>query len=463
MKTLIAHLIENVRASAWTLPATYVAAAITAAFFGLWVDRTYIYEIEGWTEWLRVSSPGTALSILSAIATSVLALAGVSFSSILVTMSLASQQFGPRLLRNFMKDRVGQGAMGIMIGTYLFCLITMRRIDPDAQNIQVPQITTLIALVFALLCLVSFIRFIHHILVEIQAESVVTDAYGNLISTIKATFPDAVELDEYPTATDLQYNENADGWEILAGKHGYLQAVNHDELIDVAADQEAILALHCRPGDFLARQEAVVRVVSGPNIDNFPDSAAKRIRKALFVGPVRTPEADYEYGFRQLVEVALRALSPGINDPFTAMDCLDYIRAGLEEVFVRPLPPRVLRDSEGAVRLLTQGSSYKGLVDSGCDQIRRAAMERCDVSCKLLEILQHVTQVARRADQLVALQEQGNLVHENTLPLMQNAHDRCQISTRYGKLRESVTVALETLQAGGDDVGAEVANIDAQA
>lgn len=442
LKTWISHILEAIRASSWTLPSLYVVLALCAASFGLWVDAHYTYEAEGWTNFVRISSPDTALTILSTVATSVLALAGVSFSSILVTMTLASQQFGPRLLRNFMKDRVGQGTLGVLIATFIYCMYVMRRIDPDADQIQVPQVATVIALFLALVCLGSFIRFIHHILIEIQSESVVLDAYRNLEQTINAVFPAARSESDPQDTPDRKYDVTRSGWGISLRREGYVQAIDVDELVAVAKKAGAIIRINERAGRYITERSSVVNVIEGPSIDNCDDEFIEGVRAAFFIGNLRTPEQDYEYGFRQLVEVALRALSPGINDPFTAMDCLDYIRAGIEETFSRPLPPTIFRDEEGAVRVLKRGTGYPDLLDASLNQIRQAAVDRCDVSCKLLEILAAISRVAKRRDQQLALQKQGQLIVDDTVPRLNNDYDRMQIIARHERLSRLVEDGL---------------------
>ena len=433
MKTFLFHLLEKLKASAWTIPAALSIAAILLSQLSLDLDHHYYSPSDGLLSWIEVSSAEGARSVLSTIATSLLTVAGVSFSSIMVTMTLASQQFGPRLLRNFIKDKFSQIVLGALIATYVYCLFILRGVRTASESPFVPQFSTLTALVLTMICLGLFIRFVHHIITEIQVERVAADAYGLLENSIKAVFPErgAAMAEQWP----IEPGER--GWDITAGKTGYVQAINYETLAEIAQANNATFSVLPKAGDFISQGRSVVRVVDGPLEKEATDSFRSDIRGAFLSGQVRTSEQDFEYGIRQLVELALRALSPGINDPFTAMNCIDYLGAGLQLAFSRPLPHPVRRDEEGNVRLFCRKSSYRDLVETSINQIRQAAVERCDVSCRLLEMLAETAELSNSAEQQDALMEQGLLIKENTLPALTNDHDRESLLDRFDHLTQT--------------------------
>ena len=361
-----------------------------------------------------------------------LTVTGVSFSSIMVTLTLASQQFGPRLLRNFLRDVVNQIVLGVLIGTFIFCLFIMRGIDAFEDDVYVPQLSVLTALGLALLCLAFFIKFIDNIANQIQAEEVVAESHTFMETALDTIFPDADE--------DIERHSSSfrpDGWELIAGKIGYLQAVDLDRLTTFAAEQDAVLHLVTKAGDFVSENTPLLRVSEGPEMDEASDEFIEKAQSLFFVGRVRTPEQDVNYGTRQMVEVALRALSPGINDPFTAINCIDYIGAGLKKAFRSQLPQTVFRDENNVARVFTLGISYTELVHEGMDAIRQAGHMHCNVACRLLEVLAGTARDAKLKEQQDALLHQGDLVLHDSVPTMLNDFDRRKIEHRHKSLKDA--------------------------
>lgn len=427
MRTFLRHFLEKLQASAWTTPVVYSFLAFWLARYTLHLDQQQIGLVLERSGSLPLESPESARALLGTIATSTLSVAGISFSSIMVTMTLASQQFGPRLLRNFLKDTVSQRTLAILLATYVYCLFVLKGFQATEGSIHVPQLSTLVALGLALISLGFFIGFIQHILGNIQAENVVADAFGGLTESIETVFPekDAEQVENNEAASEKE------GPQVTIGKTGYLQAVNVSKLVELANEKDLVLATDCRAGRFITSQQAALKVVKGDSKVLDDEEFVEELRDAFYVGVVRTSEQDYEYGFRQLVEVALRALSPGINDPFTAMDCIDYLGAGLQLAFQRPLPPSVHRDEEGTVRLTTWRTRYQRLVSTALDQIRQAARDKCDVSCRLLEMLEETAPLARTQEQQEALAHQAQLIVKNAVPEMFNQYDCTSIKERY--------------------------------
>jgi len=427
VKTLLLHVAEKLRASAWTIPTALAIAAFLLAQGLLHLDHFFTDETHYWIGWIEISSPEGARTLLATIATSMLAIAGVSFSSIMVTMALASQQFGPRLLRNFIKDKFSQTVLGMHLATFLYCLFILRGVRTTGNFPFVPQLSTLAALILGILCLGLFIRFVHHIITEIQVECVAADAYQSLKKSLDSLFPEVgAEEQEYRVE-----NNDPGGWQIIAGKTGYVQAINLKKLVEIASKYDAVLVTETKAGNFVSDGKAIIRVVDGPTPDEAEASMIDDLQRAFLTGSVRNAEQDVEYGMRQLVEVAVRALSPGINDPFTAMNCIDYLGAGLQLAFARPLPPSIYRDNKGNIRLFSWTNSHRDLVETALNQIRQASRDRCDVSCRLLEMLTETARVSEREDQQLALMEQAQLINLNTLPTLFNDHDCDAIRSRF--------------------------------
>ena len=358
MKTFLKHAFEKFQASSWTTPVIYLVLVVALARYTLWLDSQGIRSWLVQSPYFQISSADSARALLGTIGTSMLSLAGISFSSIMVSVTLASQQFGPRLLRNFLKDQTSQRTLAILLATFVYCLYIQREIKDIDGSLHVPQFSLLISLVLAIVCLGFFIAFVQRILTEIQAEHVVENAYVQLKESLEVVFPQ----DEEEQIDTVPESEIERGWEIGSNKLGYVQAVNVDKLVELAEEYDLKVITTIRAGHFVTPARPVLEVLQGCSKDDAKPEMIESLQDSIYVGPVRTPEQDYEYGFRQLVEVACRALSPGINDPFTAMDCLEYLGAGLQLAFSRPLPGSVHRGADGEVRLITWKSDHGRLV-----------------------------------------------------------------------------------------------------
>lgn len=429
MRTWLRHSAEQIRASAWTLPAACVIVAVGLSQLTLYMDTEFGESMFDSTAYLKIWTVASAQSLLSTIASSTLSLAGVAFSSIMVTMTLATQQFGPRLLRNFMKDRSSQLCLGVLMGTFVYCLFIIRGPRSEQDGDFVPQLSTIVAMALAIASLFFFIHFIQHVLSTIQEERVLADAYSGLEKTIHNIFPSDVDAGEQERVPEPS---EGTGWAVEAGKSGYIQAIDYEALTKIARQYDVVLWAVCRAGWFITARRTAVRVIQGGEDSLDTDkSFIQSIQKCIYVGSSRTPEQDFEYGIRQLVEVCLRALSPGVNDPFTAVDCIDYLGAALESVFARPLPGSILRDGDGNIRVVKSVTEYSGLVCAAVDQVRQASRMDCAVSCQLLDMLQNVAKTAQLQEQQQVLLNQASLINHDTVPAMYNDHDREAITSRY--------------------------------
>ncbi|MGJ8678545.1 MAG: DUF2254 domain-containing protein [Akkermansiaceae bacterium] len=433
MITFIKHLEEKLRGSFWTIPSLLGLVAILLSFGSLWIDQRFGGVFFAELSWLKLASPEGARALLGTIATSMLAITGVAFSSIMVTLTLASQQFGPRLLRNFMRDNISQTLLGTLIATFIYCILVMRATSSNDGAQYAPQFSVLIALILSIVCLGTFIKFIHHIATNIQAENVVADSYAILRETVTNIFP---EPDD-ESKLERGECEPINSWNIRSTEYGYVQVIDQGKLVSLASEFDLTLKLCCRAGHFVSDGQVIIEVLSDHEKEGDKDKVIGEILSCFYFGKVRTQEQDYEYGIRQLVEIALRALSPGINDPFTAINCIDYLGAGMQYAFNRALPPSVHQDKQGVTRLYSWEIDYRDLVEASVNQVRQAGSERCDVSCQILEMLCSTAKQSPLREQQLALSEQARLTLSDSLPQMQNDHDRDAIQSRYDQFVKS--------------------------
>ncbi len=434
MRTRITLFLGYLRTSFWGIPGGLVILAIVAAFSFVEIDQRHASEALEIAPWLaNISAEGTA-SLLGTVATSVLTLAGVTFSGTLVALTLASSQFGPRLLRNFRRSRLTQITLGILLATYAYALIVMRNVRMGEETF-VPHLAALIAFILTLLSLTLFILFIHSVIQSIQAENVVAEVHAELERSIDHFFgeenaPD--DQDDEERARQKASWEEAENESCLhSSRCGYLQGIDMPSLVAAAKTHDLKIRVLCNPGHYIVRGQAL----AAWRAKDLSDEHLTKLRNHFVLGSMRTAEQDLEYCIRQLVEVALRALSPGVNDPFTAMNCIDHLGGAMVSITQKRLPAHHHHDADGTDRVHTPPATYAGFLGSAFDQIRQAAAGKPDVTMRILETLYQIGQQCRTHVQFRAVQEQARL----TLEMLDRDGladaDAEEIDARYAKVR----------------------------
>jgi uncharacterized membrane protein len=341
--------------------------------------------------WVYTGGEAGARSLLGAVASSTIGVAGTTFSITVAALSLASGQMGPRLLRNFVRDSGNQYALGIFLGTFAYALVVLRTVRSVEEVAFVPHLGVTGALLLALLCVATLVWFVHHVATGINVETVIEVVHAELSEAIN-------RLDPGQPAT-IASSDPPRGAAVTLAERGYLRAVDEDRLADWAEEAGAILVLLVRPGDYLFPGAPVAELVRGRE----GSDAERVIRDAVTVGSRQAAAQDLEFAVRQLVEIALRALSPGINDPFTAIAVLDRLGAALCEIAPRHLPGSTV-ERGGRVVLHRQVTDYAGLCDAMFHMIRQNASGSPAVLIRLLDTLRRViaieTRVERRAELL---------------------------------------------------------------
>lgn len=361
MTTRVLTWLDRLGSSYWFVPTLMTLGAILLALVTLRLDARIspgdlpsIPLLTG-----RVQADG-ARTLLGTVAGSLITVTGLVFSLTMVALPMAAQQFGPRLVGNFMRDRGNQAVLGVFLATFVYCLTVLRAVRspyaPTPEELAVgavtdpgfvPQLSLVAAFVLTLASLFVLIYFIHHVAESIQVGNVMARVSRILAERLGSYPPGS---DDEPPPDDAPRGEGFDADVItLRSEHtGYLQAIDGAGLARLAQDLEVRLRLHHRPGAYVMR--------GGPLVDVRPESGAEAVRERigthLVFGRVRTYQQDPSFLFDQLLEVALRALSPGVNDPFTAIDAVDRLAEGLE-LLSRRAPPRTSwRSEDGELRVV---------------------------------------------------------------------------------------------------------------
>ena len=435
MRTRLLQTWESLRTSYWFIPALMAVAAVVLAYVLLRVDRATDWSGGGW---VYSGSADGARALLATVAGSSVTVAGVVFSVVIVALTLASGQFGPRLLRNFMRDLGNQLTLGTFIATDLYCFLVLRtvRSDGEAGGGFVPQIAITAAMAMAVASVGVLIYFIHHAATSIMAENVIGAVADDLNVAIDDLFPgdvgrpvDAAQISggEWPVPPD--FGDRAAP--VLVPHDGYVQIVDGDALIEAASRADVIVHLIHRPGRFVIKGLTLARVYPPERAGK---ALAESVQDAFGIGPLRTTAQDLEFAVDQLVEVAVRSLSPAVNDPFTAMACVDVLAAALCRLARRDTPSPFRADGAGRLRVIVHTSTFSDVVEAAFNQIRQYARGSVAVTIRLLEAIASIAQAAHDPEQRAVLLRHAQMVHRQARQAIAEPQDLHDVEQRYTEL-----------------------------
>jgi uncharacterized membrane protein len=434
MTSTIKNLWYSLTSTLWFVPAVMTLLALCLGFGSIAVDDA----LDGATGWAYSGGPEGARELLAAIAASMITVAGVSFSVMIVALTLASQQFGPRLLRNFMRDTGNQIVLGTFIATFTYCLIVLRTIRSD-QSDFVPHVSVSLSIVLALASLAVLIYFIHHAAVSIQAPELIAMVANDVAEGIERLFPE--KLGQPPEAGPAHASEETlkdfeiHGAPIEAKTTGYLQSINSDGLIRSATESDVVVLVKCRPGEFVIEGNELARILPRERINS---QMADEIRGNFLLGTQRTHLQDVEFSIRQLVEVAVRSLSPSVNDPFTAINCIDRITFALCLLAERSFPSSLRHDKHGNLRVIAQPVTFAAFADAAFDPIRQYGLSSAAVTIRLLEAIEMIAKRAQREGDRRVLLSQAVMIRRGSHESLPEERDRLAVEERFSKALEAL-------------------------
>ncbi|MGA8545311.1 MAG: DUF2254 domain-containing protein [Mycobacterium sp.] len=423
---------EMLRTNFWLMPSLEVLASIALFWATLEVDRAVYHGVLSLPAWVEAGSADTAREILLAVAAAIMTVIGINFSVTIVTLTLASTQFGPRMLRNFIRDRGTQLTLGTFVATAVYCVLVLLAIGPAEHGVFVPHLSVSVVFLLVLVDLAVLIYFLHHIAIQIQLPFVIASIAKDLTRYLKVRRPDirmstGDQQNDREEITALIDTIASSGAMICTPKGGYLQAIRYDMLIRKASAANAVVRLPYRPGNFLVEDGELAAV--------WPPEAADHItrclKRAQVTGPVRTLAQDPAFGIDQLVEIAIRALSPAVNDTYTALACVDWLGNTLCKLAKVWTPAQAYRDRAGAIRVICEQVSYENLVERAFDKIRQASRGMPAVLIRQLESLKAIMEQTTDPDQARALMDQAAMIQRSNLQSVPEESDRADVESRY--------------------------------
>jgi uncharacterized membrane protein len=437
------HLIDfkAFRSSLWFLPSVMVTAALLLAIGLVKLDASLDIDFnEAGPRIFGASSDG-ARKVLATIAGSMITVAGVIFSVTIVTLSLAANQYTPRILRNFTKDRGNQIVLGFFMGLFTYCLTVLRTIRGGEEGF-IPAFSVLAAIIFAVIGIFLFIYFIHHSTLTIQTGEILSAITAETIQAIDLLFPDELGEDaaEHQDRPPLPPSPGEPGWFwIHSSRSGYIQAVQQDSLLGWARQHVAVVKMEKGVGDFVVEKSRLLSVWC----DQEPDEERVRELNQMYtINPHRSIEQDPAFGVRQIVDIALKALSPGVNDSTTASTCVDHLTRVLHRMIHRATPS-CYRHADGQLRVIACGDSFQSLLDLALHEIRQNLRGNVALLLRILQRLAELGETKASAERKLALWKHATWFRQDADSTVSSLHDRELLDHAFRQLAERVGRAGE--------------------
>ena len=424
---------EALRTNLWLVP-TVEIVLVVALFAGTHVlDRAAYDGSLHFPSWVISGTADAARQILTAIAAAVITVVTLVFSITIVTLTLASTQFGPRMLRNFIRDRITQFTLGSFVATFVYAILVLVSISSGSHGDFVPHLSVTMTMALVVIDVGVLVVFIDHIAKSIQLPQVIASIAGDLSQAIEAEVaaPTADAPKAGPSLSELLVRLDEDSGVVRAPSSGYLQYVSMSTLIEISSRSQAVIRLVHRPGHFVVEGQPLANV--------WPAAAAPGVARALggahATGPHRTLTQDLSFAVDQLVEIAIRALSAAVNDTFTALACIDWLADGLCKIADRWQPATVHRDATGHVRVITVTIGFRRLVERAHDKIRQASRGMPAVMIRQLDGLAKVMAYTTSASQREVLLKEAQMILRASEESVPEEADRADVRRRYDAVR----------------------------
>jgi len=398
---------KRLTATLWFIPAML---AVCGGLLGLAVVALdYYLSRYGYSPHFLDVQPAGARDMLAVVAGSMITVAGTVFSITIVALTLASTQFSPRILRNFMRDTGNQVVLGAFVGIFAYCIVVLRTIREggaaDGANF-VPSAAVALGVVFGLSGIGFLIYFIHHVATTIQATSIIRQIADETVREIEENYALSYAAEQYDAQTIGELR--ARKWvKILSAETGYIQNADTNALFELAKRDDLIVQMRRRVGEFTIKGLPLLQVSAKAPDFEIDETHRRKFSGAYDIGDFRSVEGDVAFGLRQIVDIALKALSPAINDSTTALSCIDYLSAVLISLAKRPSRPP-LYFHENALRLVINQQRFEDYFDLAFNQIRQNAGGNVAVILRLLNAME----VLGKANQSFTVEEERRERHD---------------------------------------------------
>lgn len=451
MQAQILKLSDLVRRSFWFLPTIMMLCGLLLFIGTLLLDHSSLGRGLANVSWVYTGGVGGARRLLGVLAGAMVAIGTVVFSTMTLVLTLATSQFGHRLIRSFMRNTVNQMVLGTFVATFIYLTLVLHMVGDNPTHSFVPHISITVGFALAVVSTLGLVYFTHHIAEMIAAPKVIATVGTELDQVIRRMYPhasrDAESAEEsgLPPATRFTRGPFVS---VKAYTAGYVQTISIGDLIDVAVKYDCVLEVVAPPGEYVFYDSELARFYSAEQTEEAPElghEAGDRVRANFGMGTERTPMEDLIFATNQLTEIATRALSPALNDPFTALDCINRLGAGLARLARRPMPSPLYSDDKGNVRLIMTLPDFSDMLDSALIPIRTYGRNSLLTTRELLKVIEKLARITQRRETHKALRRHAEVILDGVQTGLPEEEDRQMIQGYY-------RAALQALRskAGGE-------------
>ncbi len=424
---------QALSASLWFVPTLMILGAMLLAV--TMIEVSDHVDREALTAYPRIfgASAQSSRDMLSTIASAMMTVAGVTFSITVLAVTQASSQYTPRILRNFMRDRPSQLTLGTLTGVFVYCLIVIRTIRGEEDIRFIPALAVMTAFVLAIVGIGVLIFFIHHVSSSLQASAILARVATDTVTAVERLFPDGVGEEAHQSDGEAQALAHTVWFVVPATRTGYVRGLDTDGLLRFAVEHDIIVRMEAGIGDHVVRGLPLASVAAAP----LPNRELAGFAALYDIADFRTVEQDAEFGFRQMVDMAVKALSPGVNDTTTAITCIDSLGAALVALADRRIAERY-RMHDGALRVIARGSTFASLVRTAVDEIRQNADGNVSVLERLLRMLTVVAGATPDVERRAVLRRHGERILAVSARSVPDTENRGAVREAFDRLQRVV-------------------------
>ncbi|MEQ9348150.1 MAG: DUF2254 domain-containing protein [Thalassospira sp.] len=381
----------------------------------------------------------TIRDLLQTLLATLVTMTTFALSITMVVLTLAAGSLGPRMIRNFMGDSKTQNALGTFVGSILFLITSLLLMGDMPETAPIPQLSATIGIALFVISVFVLILFVHHLGRSIVADEVIQQVGHNLETTIQSacsTLQDPIQRAEKAQVDLPDTIEISDDVALYAASSGYVQGIDYKKLCEIATERGICVSLVVRAGQHAIKGDVIGCVSPAPNKTLSTDIAACRtdINETILTGNHRTAMLDVEFAVRQLVEVALRALSPGINDPFTAISVIYRLGRALPHAMTFKYPVGTWNDDDGIIRVQASLSDFAGMLGAAFDQIRQSASAKPDVLLPMAEVIESLIKLSKTDHQSTILRDHARLILRAAERDIREEDDRKAVETAINRI-----------------------------
>ncbi len=422
--------------SFWFRPSLIALSALPASVAALAIDQSMIIPWLTDSEFLFRSGIEGARQILTAVIGALITVTSLVFSMTVVAVSITASQLGPRIIQLFTKGHITQITLGTLVGNLIFAFVVLRAISgPVTGEDLAPALSLTLAILGTLFNLGLLIYFLHHMAQKIDADAVISTVSGELSDTIRNAVESGVSKtpaqDFDQAREELDHLPHAHITPLYASITGYMEIIETGELLSLAKDHNIVVHVTEKPGRFVIKGTPVGKIYGQTPLE---DDLASDILNTVVIGQQRTMAQDIEFSIAAMVEIALRALSPGLNDPFTAITCIDRLAAGMAELMSHGLPKAVFRGGGDELRLIIAPATFQGVFDTAFNGIRQDCAGKISIVTRILEVLTNLAYLVENNEQQEAVLSHADRIMNAAKAISCDNADRVDLDTRIAAL-----------------------------